>query len=133
CVTRATSLPSSSKSSVSTTIVRLPLWSARDTAWTRPPRIGPRKFVFDSIVAVPFASWGRFRNARKPPAESATDISAPPPTIPPPGGGALLRAPRELRSHRVRGCRHDLHPEEPGVGRRRGDLRSELPISVHDA
>src|SRR5204862_4007243 len=33
-VTRATSLPSSSKSSVSTTIVRRPVWSGRVTPWT---------------------------------------------------------------------------------------------------
>src|SRR3954452_15014030 len=64
-------------------MVRLPLWSARLTACTYPPRTGPRKFVFDSIVAVPLASGGRLRNARNPPAESASDIKAPPCRTPP--------------------------------------------------
>src|SRR5918996_1134964 len=83
CVTRATRRPSSSRRSVSTTIVRLPLCSARAVAWTWPPRTAAKKFVFDSIVAVPAAPSGRLRKASRPPAESARPISAPPWRMPP--------------------------------------------------
>src|SRR5437868_4041805 len=62
--------------------------------------MGPRKFVFDSIVAVPFASWGRLRNARKPPAESARLISAPPWSMPPAVHLSALHASRLRTSSR---------------------------------
>src|SRR5205814_677235 len=53
------------------------------TAFTQPSRTGAKKFVFDSIVAVPRAVSGRLRKAHSPPAASARLINAPPCIIPP--------------------------------------------------
>ena len=83
CVTRATCLPSASRTSVSTTIVVRPRCSTWETASTCPDVTGRKKFVFDSIVAVACAPSGRFRYAQSPPAASASPISAPPWRIPP--------------------------------------------------
>ena len=47
-----------------TTIVVRPTWSGREVAWTWPSRTARKKFVFDSIVAVPPAPSGRLRNAQ---------------------------------------------------------------------
>ena len=82
-VTRATWRPSASWTSVSTTIVDLPLCRRWDVAATWPSRTAPKKFDFDSIVAVPFASSGRLRNAQRPPPESARLMIAPPCSTPP--------------------------------------------------
>ena len=44
---------------------------------TVPSMTAPRKFVFDSIVAVRVAPSGRLTNAHAPPAESARAITYP--------------------------------------------------------
>ncbi len=64
CVTRPTCFSASSWRSVSTTIVERPRCRSRERAWTWPSRTARKKFVFDSIVAVPPASSGRLRKAR---------------------------------------------------------------------
>src|SRR5262245_54729842 len=50
---RETRRSAASNTSVSTTIVVFPMCSGRARATTVPSRTAPRKFVFDSIVAVP--------------------------------------------------------------------------------
>ena len=72
-----------SGTSVSTTIVVPPRCSGVDVAVTLPLLTAPMKLVFDSIVAVPDASCGRFNMAHAPPAESATAMITPPWSTPP--------------------------------------------------
>ena len=55
----------------------------RDVATTCPSRTARKKFVFDSMVAVPVEPSGRLRKAHSAPAASASDISAPPWRTPP--------------------------------------------------
>src|ERR1700722_16439679 len=74
----AASLLSSPRISVSTTMTRLPMCSGRLCALTVPERVAAKKLVLDSMVAVPPAPWGRFRNAHTPPDESARAMTIPP-------------------------------------------------------
>src|SRR5271154_1864578 len=74
----AASLPSSPRISVSTTMTRLPMCSGWLCALTVPERVAPRKLVLDSMVAVPPAPSGRFRNAHTAPDESARAMTIPP-------------------------------------------------------
>src|SRR5271166_199031 len=78
CSTLAASLPSSPRTSVSSTMTRFPMCSGRLCALTVPPRVAAKKLVLDSMVAVPPAPSGRFRNAHTPPAESARAMTIPP-------------------------------------------------------
>src|ERR1700679_1638405 len=74
----AASLPSSPRISVSTTMTRLPMCNGWLCALTVPERVAAKKLVLDSMVAVPPAPWGRFRNAHTAPDESASAITIPP-------------------------------------------------------
>src|ERR1700744_3025995 len=75
----AASLPSSPRISVSTTMTRLPMCSGWLCALTGPDRgAAQKKLVLDSMVAVPPAPSGRFRNAHTAPEESARAITIPP-------------------------------------------------------
>src|SRR5215216_26100 len=80
---RATSVPSASRTSVSTTTTERPTRSGRATASTWPSRTARRKLVLDEIVAVPFAPSGRLRNAHVPATLSARPMIAPPCSTPP--------------------------------------------------
>src|SRR3984885_2844684 len=74
----AASLPSSPRISVSTTMTRLPMCSGWLCALTVPERVAAKKLVLDSMVAVPPAPSGRFRNAHTAPDESAKAMTIPP-------------------------------------------------------
>src|ERR1700684_2644480 len=74
----AASLPSSPRISVSTTMTRLPMCSGWLCALTVPERVAAKKWVLDSMVAVPPAPSGRFRNAHTAPDESARAMTIPP-------------------------------------------------------
>src|ERR1700722_7150995 len=74
----AASLPSSPRISVSTTMTRLPMCSGWLCALTVPERVAEKKLVLDSMVAVPPAPSGRFRNAHTAPDESARAMTIPP-------------------------------------------------------
>src|ERR1700730_6701277 len=59
-------------------MVRVPMCSGRLCALTVPERVEAKKLVLDSMVAVPPAPSGRFKNAHAPPAESARAMTIPP-------------------------------------------------------